>query len=386
MLKKEITFIYSDDVEKQVDEMIAAQAEKRGYSVRLTRDPYAKCEIGWYCQHINFPRYSRFSVIMLHDITQQYGYWPDIWLREPWNKYDIGFLPSLIWKDNWDQCSQYYYSRPRKGMYLTGWPKADRLAEYSDEQKRKELALKFGLDPSRRTVVYAPAWENDGKQDSFVQSMLNLDVNILVKQAPWPDTYPDQIRNVAEMRELHKDIKRVIQLDPKTNILDAIMVSDILVSEESSTMCEAVMLGKPAVSVSNWMVPFGDKLQYPSDEYDFVVKTKKEDLTDCIRGILEDYGSYEKDAKDYSAAHFSNIGSCIPMMLDILDAHVNATPAPYSPLEPAEKKSVPFRRNVYHVKEQINREIYYNYRARSAFVKALWNILKKIKDAITSKK
>ena len=95
MLKKEITFIYSDAVEMQVYEMIEAEAKKRGYKTRLTDDKFAHCEIGWYCQHINFPQYSKFSVIMLHDITQQYGNWPDIWLREPWNKYDIGFLPNI---------------------------------------------------------------------------------------------------------------------------------------------------------------------------------------------------------------------------------------------------------------------------------------------------
>ena len=55
MVKKELTFIYLDAVQKQVYEMIAKEAEKRGYKTRITNDKFAKCEIGWYCEHINHP-------------------------------------------------------------------------------------------------------------------------------------------------------------------------------------------------------------------------------------------------------------------------------------------------------------------------------------------
>ena len=139
MVKKEITFIYADSVQKQVYEMIAKEARKRGYKTRITDNKFARCEIGWYCDHINHPQFSRFSVIMLHDITQQFGNWPDIWMREPWNKYDIGFLPSKTWVDNWNQCSQYYYANPRQGVYLTGWPKADRIADFQNKENKEKL-------------------------------------------------------------------------------------------------------------------------------------------------------------------------------------------------------------------------------------------------------
>ena len=383
MIKKDITFIYLDAVQKQVYEMIAAEAEKRGYKTRITDDKFAKCEIGWYCEHINFPQYSKFSVIMLHDITQQYGNWPDIWLREPWNKYDIGFLPSKLWIENWDQCSQYYYANPRRGVYLAGWPKADRLSAYLDEEKKSDLKKIIGIDDSKPTVLYAPAWENDGKQDEFVQSMLPLDVNILVKQAPWPDTYPQQLKNIEEMRELHKNNPRVIQLDPKTNILDAIMVSDILVSEESSTMCECVMMGKPAISVCNWLIPDVVPSRYPADDYEYVVKTKKEELTECVKKVLGNYDKYSAEAQDYSDNHFSNLGKCIPIMLDILDAVINGKESKYCALKPKERKKVPYNIMKLHIKEILKREIYYNYRKRNRIVNAMWNIARNIKRRST---
>ena len=385
MVKKEITFIYLDSVQKQVYEMIAAEAEKRGYKTKITDDKFAKGEIGWYCEHINHPQFSKFSVIMLHDITQQYGNWPDIWLREPWNKYDIGFLPSTVWADNWNQCSKYYYANPKKGVYLTGWPKADRILAYLDNDKKEAYKKQVGIDSSKPTILYAPAWENDGKQDEFVQAMLPLDVNILVKQAPWPDTYPEQLKNIAEMRELHKDNPRVIQLDPKTNILDAIMISDILVSEESSTMCECVMMGKPAISVCNWLIPDVTPSRFPADDYDYVVKTKKEDLTSCVSNVLTNYERYAKEAQDYSDEHFANIGHCIPMMLDILDAAVSGKESPYPALKREPKERVPFKKEKFHLIETTKREVYYNYRENSKVVRVLWDSAREVKRKITGK-
>ena len=372
MVRKDITFIYSDSVEKQVYEMIAKEAEARGYKTRITDDKFCKCEIGWYCQHINFPQYSKFSIIMLHDITQQYGYWPDIWYREPWNKYDIGFLPNKIWAKNWYRVSDKYYTRPRKGIYLTGWPKADRVSEYMDETKRNEFKKSIGINPNIPTILYAPAWENDGKQDDFVQAMLKLNVNILIKQAPWSEKYAEQIENIRIMYEKHKNNPRVIQMDPKTNILDAIMISDVLVSEESSTMLEAVMMGKPAVSVTNWLIPDRIPSRYPSDDYEFTINTKKENLTECIEDILNDYESYQTKAKEYSSSHCSNIGNCIPMMLDILDARINGTKCHIKALRGKKARRLKFSKFVNHILIISRREISHNYCERNPVLKLMY--------------
>lgn len=379
MINKEITFIYLDTVQKQVYEMIAAEAEMRGYKTRITDDKFAKCEIGWYCEHINHPQFSKLSVIMLHDIMQQFGNWPDIWLREPWNKYDIGFLPSKVWVDNWNKCSQYYYANPRKGVYLTGWPKADRLKVYMDGYKKEEYAGEVGLDPSKPTILYAPAWENDHKQDEFVQAMMKLDVNILIKQIPWPDSYVEQINNINEMYELHKNNPRVIMLDRMGNILDAIMISDVLVSEESSTMSESVMLGKPAISVNNWMIPDVTPSRFPANDYDYVIKTDKENLTECVSEVIKHYEKYQKEAQNYSNTYFSNIGKCIPMMLDILDAAVDGKESPYPALKVAKQKKLAFSQYIQHKSITSKREIVSNYCVRNPIIKGAYKMYSRLK-------
>ena len=380
MVKKEITFIYIDSVQKQVYEMIAEEARKRGYRTRITDDKFSKCEIGWYCEHVNHPQFSKFSVIMLHDITQQRGNWPDIWMREPWNKYDIGFLPNKVWVKNWRQCSQFYYTNPRIGVFLTGWPKADRLEGFIDKNNKELYAKKTGIDVSKPTILYAPAWENDNKQDDFVQAMMKLDVNILVKQAPWPDSYPQQLENIREMHELHEKNPRVIQIDPKVNILDVINISDVLVSEESSTMTECVMMGKPAISVSDWLIPDVTPSRLPKNDFNYLIKTNKDNLTNCVANVLEHYEEYRRKTQKYAENHFSNIGKCIPMMLDILDATIQGKQVLIPALKPRPRIKMCFKRYLKHIIIVLKSEIASNFCVRYIYGRRLYELYKKIKQ------
>ena len=383
MLKKDITFIYSDNAQRSTFQIIAEEAERRGYHTTLTDDEFAKCEIGFYCEHLNHPQYSKFSVIMLHDIIQQYSNWPDIWYREPWNKYDIGILPSNQWVKNWNQCSQFYYACPRRGVYKIGWPKADKVAKLQASTYRDDFYEKYGLDPEKKTVLYAPAWENDGKQDEFVQSMLKLDVNILIKQAPWnEEIYPQQVQNIKEMYELHKDLERVTLLPPVTNIFEAIAVSDILVSEESSTMCEATMMGVPAVSVSDWLIPDVTPSRFPECDYDFVFMTRKAELTNFVKKMLENYEEYHAKAQEFSKENFSNIGCTSSMIMDIIDDCVAGKTIRYSAIAQNPAQKIPLAKDLRRRLMAFKMEMSTNYTKRNLVLGAMWNLARKIRKLL----
>lgn len=386
MIKKKITFIYMDSAEKAIMEAIADEAYKRGYEVNMTTDKFAKCEIGVYCQHVNFPQYSKFSVIMLHDIIQQYGNWPDLWLREPWNKYDIGILPSDQWVENWNKCSQFYYTRPRRGVYKIGWPKADSVANIEREQYKKVFYAKHGLDLDKRTILYAPAWENDHKQDDFVKAMLGLNVNILIKQYNATlEMSPGQYANIQEMYKLHKDIEGVTILDPSMNIFEAIIASDVLVSEESSTMAEAIMMGIPAVSVSDWLIPDVTPSRFPECNYDFAIMTKKDRLRDCVAQIVGDYNSYKKMAEKSRDSVFCNIGKSSRMIMDIIDDCVEGKKIRYTELVPKKRKNLSIKQYIRHIGIVLNREVTQNYGIRHPFVQKIWNMFRTIKKCIYEK-
>lgn len=383
MIKKDITFIYMDAAEKSIMEPIAEEAKKRGYSVGLTQDKFAKCEIGVYCQHVNFPEYSKFSVIMLHDIIQQYGYWPDIWFREPWNKYDIGILPSNQWEENWNKSSQWFYANPRKGVYKVGWPKADRIKDIDAKEYRRKFNSEHGLSNDKMTVLYAPSWENDHKQDDFVQAALKLDVNILIKQCSVsPEQFPAEYAAIKEMYELHRDNPRVTILNPETNIFDAIFASDILVSEESSTMAEALMAGIPAISVSNWLIPDVVPSRFPSCDYDFVIKTLKENLTDCMKDIIENYEKYLADTEKFREKNFCHIGKSSEMIMDIIDDYVDGKTVRYESLKPAKREHCSLSRYILYKEIALYRKFAVKYVQRYKLVKHFWKFIKRCKRAI----
>lgn len=383
MLKKEITFVYEDSAQVSMYQPIAEEAQKRGYTTKMTKNMLAKCEIGFYCHHINYPQYSKFSVVMLHDIIQQYSNWPNIWFREPWHKYDIGILPSKQWVDNWNACSQYFYANPRKGTYLVGWPKADVINGIMGSSNKNDFYQEHGLDITKKTVLYAPAWENDNKQDDFVQAMMILDVNILVKQAPWDEEkWPQIVENVRNMENLHRSNKRVCILSPETNIFEAIAVSDLLISEESSTMCEALMMGIPAVSVSDWLIPDTKPSRFPKCDYDFVIKTQKNLLSDCVKNIIEEYDTYKKLAEDFAQKNFSNIGKSSRIIMDIIDDVINDKEFRYKKLIPQERKRLDFSNWIAFWLLSIKRELDENLSVKYKPLGYLMSLLRKIKHLI----
>ena len=380
MLKKDITFIYSDTAEKAIYLPIVEVAKKRGYNTKLTDNPFEKCEIGIYCQHINHPQYSKFSVIMLHDIIQQYSNWPDIWFSEPWNKYDIGILPSDQWVNNWRAASSSYYALPRVGMYKVGWPKADAIVKLKDPEYRRSFYENYGLNPNKKTVLYAPAWENDNKEDEFVIAMQKLDVNIIIKQ--WdadPEKFPTQVENVKRMKALHEGLSGVTILPPETNIFIAIAASDILVSEESSTMCEATMMGIPAVSVSDWLIPDVTPSRFPKCDYDFVYSTYKADLTAKIQEIIDNYSEYKAKTEAFSEKNFSNIGKSSEMIVDIIDDCVAGRKIRYEALVGAQRKKLSLKKWILHKTGQFHKEVATNYSINNKAIGVVWGLARKIK-------
>ena len=215
--------------------------------------------------------------------------------------------------------------------------------------------------------------------------MLKLDVNILIKQAAWSNDYPQIIQNVEDMYKLHHGMPRVTILDPKTNIFEAIAVSDVLVSEESSTMCEAAMMGIPAVSVSDWLIPDVTPSRFPKCDYDFVIMTIKDHLTDCIKDIIDHYESYQQQTKLFSEKTFSNIGNTSSMIMDIIDDVVNKQPVRYQPLQPQPKVGLPLSSNCRRLKRLLIKQFKENYCLRYNSIRLLWNTLLFIKHPFSYK-
>ena len=321
--EKEITFFYTDMGEYYNLKPIADMAKSRGYKIIFTKDIHQNAEIGVYCQHICYPENSKFSLILLHDLAQGHNRWPAFWELERWDKFDIGIVPGHSWASLWSACAFQYYTNPRCGAYELGYPKSSLLSSCDLSERirtlKEQLHLKYDF-----SILYAPSWENDGKEDDFIQALSSLKVNLLIKQSHWPEKYSNIIQNIQEMRNLHEGkFDNVYYIEPEESIMTALAMSDLVVSDESSVMAEALMFDVPSIAVTDWLIPDTTPSRHASVPMDYVIKCKKSELQDCVQRFLsapENYGSIIENRK----LLFSNAEHCCSDILDAIEYYTAA--------------------------------------------------------------
>ena len=317
-IKKDITFFYTDKGEYYNLEPISKEAEKRGYKTTFTEQLDQKAEIGFYCQHVCHPENARFSAVLLHDMAQGHNRWPNLWEIERWNNFDIGILPGKDWSERWTSCANQYYVNPRIGTFEFGYPKSDLALSDSIKRRADVLRKKFNMKYDF-TVLYAPSWENDRKQDEFVRALVSLPINLIIKQASWPKSYQQIIDNINEMRLLHEGkFENVYYIEPEENIMTALSMCDLIVSDESSVMTEGAIFNKPALAVCDWLIPDTTPSRFASVPMDYVMKCIKVELREQVEKLSTD-STYYKKACALIHDNFTNSGKVSSTIMDAID-------------------------------------------------------------------
>jgi hypothetical protein len=283
-MRREQLCIYPTDLtEEQSLEFLVSGMAERQVVVHIDRTMSVSSKVGIFLAHhcSNRPDLSECPVIALHDLGQAHNVWPNFWNKEPWGDYAYGVLPNLFWEKMYHAACDSS-KRPKLGIQTLGWPKADTAI-------RNRLSRAPGASPFKNknetlTVLYAPSWEYDNQQDKFIRAIQDLPVHILVKQQFF--TGMGHLERVLEMaREHHGKWQNVTILDPKTKIFDVLPYADCLVSDESSTMIEAAMIGCVPISVIDWKVPDTVPPRPPSVPFPFVVKVEMANLPAIIAAL-----------------------------------------------------------------------------------------------------
>lgn len=332
---RSLTLFYTDKIELQTLQPVADVAGERGYEVSFSDDLGRSADIGIYCSHRPNPANSRFSVIMLHDMAQRHDVWPDFWKTEPWRDFDIGVLPGRAWAERWSAVSWRNEARPRSGAFDLGWPKADLVFRDAERFRVESEKLRQGLGlKHQRSILYAPSWENDGKQDEFVRACRDLPVNLLLKQAPWSAAYPGQLENIRAMNALHRQCAdNVFVVDANVSIMYCLRLADAIVSDESSVLIEALLLGVPGIAVLDWMIPDRDPPRPACVPYDFVTKTTRVGLREAVAEVLAQGDVARDRTVQLRDHHFSNLGSSAQRIMDVIEAALAGRPLPVQPLQ-----------------------------------------------------
>lgn len=317
-IKKEVTLFYTDKWEYYNLAPLAEEGTRRGYKVIFTDCIHQKAEIGIYCQHVCHPENSKFSLIFLHDMAQGHNRWPNLWELEPWSKFDIGVVPGEMWSSLWSECACMDYVNPRIGTFMFGYPKSDLVIDPSLQLRTDTLKQHFHLKYNT-SVLYAPSWENDEKEDDFVRALASLPINLLIKQAHWSSSYQVITNNIIAMRKLHENkYDNVYYIEPEESIMVALKMCDLVISDESSVMAEAVMFNKPSIAVTDWLIPDTVPSRLASVPFDYVHKCKKVELREAVEKYLVNPAIYDFNLLRGKEI-FSNVGHCCSDVFDAID-------------------------------------------------------------------
>jgi hypothetical protein len=136
----------------------------------------------------------------------------------------------------------------RNEVHLVGLPKVDPILQGKFD--REAVLRRWGLDPSRKTVLFAPTYKPtclyDVKDDIFEQTR---DHNLIIKLHPysWMGKYaPHKQHRIYESRVSRYPHARLLPFD-EYNIVPYYVAADTLISEASSTVFDFLVTGKTGI-------------------------------------------------------------------------------------------------------------------------------------------
>ena len=320
-LKKDITFYCEDIIEEHLIEPLLKKFDSNNYKVKISNDFNSASEIGYYCSPSNNIRNikSKFSIISLGGMDQGKLYWPNFWFKESWSRFDLGVLPGKNWSSMWKKYSWYTNARTKYAISETGWPKTFFLKK--NKKSIPRLINKFN-------ILYAPCFETDNKGIEIVNIIKDLDVNLIIKHLPWRNPsekvqFKDIRSNISNMiKYAKKNLKnKVYIISSKENIFDYFGNADLLITDESSLIYEALLFEIPIVSCSDWVMRVNNiniprKIQKDHNACIYVGKKK---LKKKIIEIKNNYNKFKNLISEKKNMHFSHIENSIDIIFSLIN-------------------------------------------------------------------
>ncbi len=251
-----IHFVANEAIAEQLWGPVQLLASARGHNVSMSSDPNQHADIGFYCRDKSFPGPQKLTVIMRNGMDQDHDVLSEPWLffeRENWGHFDLGLVPGPYFSRQAQMAASRTSAIPKLGVVQTGWPKSDDAVTLLGGQVIRPL-------PSAETVLYAPQIECDGKQRELVDLMRGSGRFLLIKH--WEskdeaDAYPgllteDYMENLERENFYASQFDWVEILPPQSNFFEHVSRAHVLVSDQSSVLLEALLVGVPTISVKDW--------------------------------------------------------------------------------------------------------------------------------------
>ena len=129
---------------------------------------------------------------------------------------------------------------------LTGFPKADRLVRGGFD--RDAFLRSEGMDPSRRTVLYAPTGGKNNSLETVGEEVVRAIAtdgrwNLLIKPHDHPKRRIDWTERLAPYET------RAVRVVRGLDVIDYLLAADVLLTDASSVAIEYTLLDRPMVFI-----------------------------------------------------------------------------------------------------------------------------------------
>ena len=173
-------------------------------------------------------------------------------------------------------------------IWETGYPRNDRLSNATSAEITK-LKKKYGLPEDKKILLYAPTWrDNQHKAGKGYLFDNNLDFTFLREKLG--DNYVILFRAhyfIANNFDFEKYAGFVRDVSKVEDINDLYLISDILITDYSSTFFDYAILKKPIIYYMYDLADYRDKLHGFYLSPDDLPGPITENMTDLVEAILK---------------------------------------------------------------------------------------------------
>lgn len=325
-------------------EPIANEAERRGHDVTFTTDYSKVGDVGVYCRSesiLEANKPPKLSVITFHGIDDAYR--GAYWLAEKdrgWDRYDIGLLPGQAAIENWQEQTSSPNAHPRLGMFEVGWPKADRIISEHFKTKVDKLKGDIGIGEGR-SVLYAPTSEDHGKIFEFIEKCSGISDQLLIKLAPYEKLeYTEEFETLDELYSEIRSYENIHIFDKEADIWACLTLADIIISDQSSVLNEALLTETIPISVIDWPVREGKPANAKDHHLDFVIQSSADDLQSCVKESFQNYDEISAKLEELRSQHYSHLGNSAALTMDLIEAASSEKPLPLDPITPQKRPTL----------------------------------------------
>lgn len=318
-----IVFVTGEGIGHHTWGPLVTEVRKRGHIAVITSDRNEIGDFGFYCDDKSVPGNQKCCIVTINGLDQDHSIRPNykkFFHQHNWGLFDLGLLPGQRWMNGWLSFKHSTATSPRLGVIEVGWPKSDPIFLNGDPAGNRRDILK------PEVVLYAPQTEQDGKQTQVIDAVNELGLRLLIKHwetHEYAQIYPKLLdkKYFANLRSENENAKKytnITILDPASNFIDALSDADILITDQSSVIYEAALVGVPAVSVRGWKHACGNcKGPQPSPDLSAVAEPGQ--LAGLLRDLVGNYQKYSVRAVQLRKQNFNNLGCASRKIIDIIE-------------------------------------------------------------------